>query len=136
MDDDVKIKVLMIYFRHWGVEEARQRRQRDGVHSLMRQIHGIFFRVEKSVNGVGMRFHFLIQEVALLEEWVRLTPDFFPNMIDKFLSPIGGYPFQRSTRAFSREQKLARRLGLPIWMLYRMELSEQDLLSVDSIVAW
>lgn len=137
MDNQAKIQALMIYFQHWGVEEARQRRRHEGIISLMRKTyHLFFFNGIDDANEFGGSTHFcLLQEVALLQDWVQWSPNFWPNLINEFLSEMGGYHFYRS-KTKSRQQTVSKNIGVPLWKLYKDDLSDNDLLSLDAIVAW
>lgn len=127
---DRTIQALMVYYQHWGMDEIKSRRQQEGIVSLLDKIHDVFFD-----DGERHSLSELVQEVALLNSWIYYSPNVWNNLLDHLLHQLGGYPFHKPLE-LSREFKLSQKVNLRVWEVYNMCLRDEDLLSVDAIVAW
>lgn len=140
MDDNRKIQAILIYFKHWGADEAWEQRRHQGIHRLMENIHSVFFD-----DGEEHTMKELAREVQMFNTWTTLfnthgansLPSMWFNIIDTLLRDMGGCPFDTNTYIQpSREAVVSANTKMKVWKIYDMCLSEEDLLSVDSIVAW
>jgi hypothetical protein len=135
MNNELKIRVLMIYYDHWGKEEIRQTRDQKGFMMTMDKIKALFMDFDDEDN-----FDFLT-EVRIMSEWIHYGPyatiSFTNRIIDTLLSNMGGsasilsIPMPRNM-----ESKLAKNLHLHILEVFKAELSDEEIRQTDAIVAW
>lgn len=133
MNDALKCQVFKIYFEHWGLEEIKLRRRQHGIKSTMDKIKTLFI----DDNDFATDFDF-VQEVAMMDEWVHYQPesamDFLINMVNVLLSDMGGC-VRRSIMPKSKQWSLADRFGISVRDVYMLKMNEDDVRSVDAIVA-
>lgn len=72
MDDDTKIKALMVYFRHWGVDEARARKNIHGIRKTETILQENFSGIHKMDMSNPTFWSYLIE--ALLSGMNHYTP--------------------------------------------------------------
>ena len=146
MDNNTKMKALMIYFDHWGIEEAKQRRQQEGYELTMNKINTCFFGKNNLVSKRD-----LLQEVAELEDWNNPRGGsysdklyfkyFWHKLIDLLLSGLGGdidsglkSPFEYRDARY-HHVSFARRMNINLYTMYKIGLDDpKDMLSIDAIV--
>lgn len=136
MDEDIKIQALMVYFKYWGIEEAQKTRLHQGISLLNNKIHHVFLN-----DGQEHTSEELVSEVNSFNTWTKMNnprphlPPLWYHIIDVLLESIGGCSFDNNQITPSRESIVSRNVKMKVWAVYDMCLSDEDLMSVDSIVA-
>lgn len=124
MDDNTKIQVLMVYYKHWGNEQNKIRKTIQGATQLL-----------------SMRLDIYTSVCAYLQRHTKRSKHAF---VDLLLKPIGGSftPIEFLHNCYvNRKQKLYIRLKEYMdeytldAILFGFGFTDQDTLSVDAIVA-
>lgn len=138
MDDASKIKILMIYYDHWGKEELQARKTAHGVRETLSLLRGRFETKDHTLkDGLLRMFRYLEYE-----DMVFLWSDF----ADIFLQREGCFdplssdePYEEDEILFDRKVLLETHLNLhnedTSDLIYDDEFGYEDVLSVDAIVA-
>lgn len=140
MNDNRKIQALMIYFKHWGIEEAQKHRRDQGIYLLMNKIDRVFFDQDNDDDEHTHTTPELVREIKLFNTWTsmantrRRVPSLWHSIINLFLQNVGGYSFENTMKP-TRESIVARHVNMKVWNVYDLCLSDDDLMSVDSIIA-
>ena len=139
MDDSLKIKVLMIYYDHWGKEEIKARKVVHGMNKTLSLLMERFQSEDRTLNdGLKRMFNYLCNE-----DIVFLWTDF----VDIFLQDVGGCfdalcpddPYDDDEMLFDRKIMLEDHLNITndetADIIYDNDFGYQEALSVDAIVA-
>lgn len=132
MNDELKIRALMIYYDHWGKEEIRHTRDQKAFIKTMDKIKELFAVFEDD------NFDFLT-EIRYMT-WFNYEPDekinFINRIVECLLSEIGGSASIMSIpMPMTMTSKLAKHLNINIFDVFRVELSKEEIRQVDAIVA-
>lgn len=139
MNDIVKIRVLMIYYNHWGIEELKARRAVDGINKTLHLLEDRFQTEEYTMReGLKRMFYYLSSEN---------TSFLWTEFVDILLQNCGGCfdPLQPHDLYDEDEMLFDRKImledNLDIWseesgdIIYDQDFNYQNVLSVDAIVA-
>lgn len=143
MNDADKIRALVIYFQHWGREEARARQVAQGIRETMRLLR-VFCADEEGEESLAERLGQLVGHIGTSRYlWVECA--------DVLLNECGGgFPFSEvrdeegffydeEELLFDRKSVLEDNLNLlnedTAYMIYDEDFDYDDVLSVDAIVA-
>lgn len=140
MDDPLKIKVLMIYYDHWGKEELKARKVVHGINKTLSALTERFQSEDRTLNdGLRRMFNYLCNE-----DMVFLWTDF----VDIFLQDMGGcfetlsssdHPYDEDEMMFDRKILLEDHLNIindeTADIIYDNDFGYRETLSVDAIVA-
>jgi len=141
MDDFLKIKVLMIYYDHWGKDEIRARKADYGVKKTMEILQTRFHAQQNTRLHTTLErmFHYLIHDHAFQEiyiVWIDFTEVFLQSFAFEMLLDYDYYT--EIGRMDAWKNRLCGSLRLKdeesILLLYN-ELRPHEILSVDAIVA-
>lgn len=138
MEDVSKIRALMIYYDHWGKEELRSRKTAYGIHKTLSLLQERFQTQDRTLmEGLRRMFHYLGQE-DMIFLWSEFVDIFFQREGFAMLLDYEYYATEDG-RMDAWKNRLCNSLHLEeeerILFLYN-ELSPQEVLSVDAIVAW
>lgn len=136
MDDASKIKVLMIYYDHWGKEELQARKTANGIHKTLSLLQMRFQTQDHTlIEDLQKMFHSMEYSDRVFF-WTEFVNIFF--QMKSFDIFDNGYYATEDGRMDTWKNRLCNSLLLEeeesILFLYN-ELSPQDVLSVDAIVA-
>lgn len=141
MDDCMKIKVLMIYYDHWGAQEIRARKAVDGINKTISLLKDRFQTEEHSLeHGMKRFFHYMCDDEAHF-----VCTEF----VDIFLEDCGGcfepiwtgdpYDYDEEEMIFDRKILLEDHLNIvndeTADIIYDQDFGHDDALSVEAIVA-
>ena len=139
MEDVLKIKVLMIYYDHWGKDEIQARKVVHGLEKTCSLLSQHFQTKDRTTEDALKRmFHYLCNE-----DVVFLWTDF----VDIFLQDLGGCfeslsmddPYDEEEMLFDRKIMLEDHLQIvndeTADLLYDDDFGYREALSVDAIVA-
>lgn len=141
MEDALKIKVLMIYYDHWGKEEIKARKTVDGVNKTIMMLQSRFQTRDDTLLYASLQkmFHYLFHDHSFREiyvVWVDFAEIFLQSFAFEMLLDHDYY--SDHGRMDARKNRLCGSLHLEdeesILLLYN-ELSPQEVMSVDAIVA-
>ena len=141
MDDTLKIKVLMIYYEHWGKEEIRLRKTICGINKTLQTLKSRFQTRNDKVLYTCLQkmFHYMFDDSSFQEifvVWIDFTEIFLQSFAFEMLLDYDYY--NEEGRIDARKNRLCDSLRLDqeesIVLLYN-ELSQIDIMSVDAIVA-
>lgn len=141
MDDTLKIKVLMIYYEHWGKEEIKARKTVWGINKTLGTLKSRFQTRNDKVLHICLQkmFHYLFHDRSFREiyvVWIDFTEIFLQSFAFEMLLDHDYY--SEEGRMDARKNRLCGSLRLEeeesILILYN-ELSPHEVMSVDAIVA-
>lgn len=141
MDDTLKIKVLMVYYEHWGKEEIKARKTAYGADQTLTTLKSRFQTRNDQILSVCLQkmFHYLFHDHSFQElyvVWIDFTEIFLQSFAFEMLLDHNYY--SEEGRLDARKNRLCDSLRLEgeesILLLYN-ELSPQEIMSVDAIVA-
>jgi len=124
MDDSLKIKVLMIYFDHWGKEESRIYKNMDGLKKFDNHIHRTYetryetaLETMNNINMKSMRFWQSLVDCLLYDmvHWV----EYYDYMSKPVYMKI----------------KFAENIGAVFYDVAHVNMADAQMKNVDSIVA-
>jgi hypothetical protein len=139
MDDFLKIKVLMIYYDHWGRDEIRARKVVHGMNQTLCSLTERFQSEDRTVkDGLVRMFNYLCNE-DIFFLWTDFVDIFLQNLGGCFES-IGVYdPYDDDEMLFDRkfilEDHLNIRNDTTADLIYDNDFGHREILSVDAIVA-
>ena len=129
MDDNTKIRALMIYYDHWGKEELRAQKTLRGLEETMRMLD------EFDVQALMESFYDVCEQEDIHFLWTEISQLFLRNC-GGCLDPIMGDDFyDEQELLFTRNLRLMGNLNISFSELIEQEFEYQDALSVDAIVA-
>lgn len=145
MNDETKIKALMIVFTHWENESIHLRRL--GVEETIECIRKIFIiNTKKEDLSSTIRSFFkpnnwiqniVFQELSFIFDE---DPSFFDkhrqtlvSITNKLLSSLGGIPTYKPKPTLAL--KMSRRLNISLSFIELHSFSEQQLMNVDAIIS-
>lgn len=132
MDDNTKIRVLMIYYEHWGKEEIRAQKALRGIEETMRMLD------ELDVEALLESFHHVCDPYDIHFLWTEFINVFLRDC-GGCLDPIVGEDFfDPEELLFSRMVRLKHNLNrnhLLHNLSWMDDFEYHDALSVDAIVA-
>lgn len=127
MDDNTKIRVLMIYYEHWGKEEIRAQKASRGMEETMRMLDQL------DVEALLESFYHVCDRDDIHFLWTEFVHVFLQDC-GGCLDPIVGEDFfDPEELLFSRMVRLTHNLNLNLNWVDGFEYD--DALSVDAIVA-
>lgn len=124
MDDTLKIKALMIFFEHWGREEARIYKNLDGLKRFNQHIHKTYdsryetaLETLKDIDMSSLRFWYSMVDCLLpdMDHWVEYY-DFI-------------------TKPLYAKIKFAENIGAVFYDVAHMDMADEKMKQVDAIVA-
>ena len=124
MNDTMKIKALMIFYEHWGKEENRIRKNMEGANQFKNLICKSYKKryigvldVLKDCNKTNINFWYCLVECLLadMNHWV----------------PYYDYP----QHPFYIRLRFAERIGIPYGNMSHIVLDQDEMRSIDAIVA-
>jgi len=139
MDDTLKIKVLMIYYNHWGKEEIRARKITRGLDRTLGLLRTRFQTDENTIEiGLKKMFYYLCNEdVHFL--WTEFVEIFLQDLGGCFEPLLEDDFYEEEEILFDRKIILEDNLNLSnedtADLIYANDFSYEDVLSVDAIVA-
>lgn len=143
MDDNIKIKALMVYYHHWGMDEIKAERNRRALNKTMEKICELFRSKNSSPNKFNLieeiQFQtFFLREIQQMSFWSNHAPMasmcLLNQIANTLLSSIGGCnEIHPSLNSYFI--KIAKILKMNVFSIACMDMSKEDLLSVNAIVA-
>lgn len=139
MDDTLKIRVLMIYYHHWGKDEINARKTVSGLNQTIRFLQDRFQTEEYSMmEGLKRMFSYLSEDRSFVcSEFVDLFLQDVGGCFDSFLTYDDFY--DEEELLFDKKVLLEENLSILSedagYLLYDPEFSHHNVLSVDAIVA-
>jgi hypothetical protein len=139
MDDILKIKVLMIYYDHWGKEEITARKIVCGLNKTIGLLKIRFQTEENTIeNGLKKMFYYLCnEEVHFL--WTEFVEIFLQDLGGCFEPLLEDDFYEEEEMLFDRKILLEDNLNLSnedtADLIYANDFSYENVLSVDAIVA-
>lgn len=124
MDDTVKIKVLMIYFEHWGKEEARIYKNLEGLKQFHQQIH----------KNYHSRYETAFQALQKMD---KKTHRFWYSMIHCLLPRMDHWVeyYESISQPLYTKIKFAENIGATFYDVAHLNVSHAQMKNVDAIVA-
>lgn len=138
MEDASKIKVLMIYYDHWGKEELRARKTAYGINKTLSLLRERFQTQDRTlIEGLRRMFHYLGHE-DMVFLWTDFVDIFFQR--EGLLDPLSlDDPYEEEELLFDRKILLENHLNIhnedTSDMIYDDGFGYEDVMSVDAIVA-
>lgn len=142
MDDSIKIKVLMIYYDHWGKKEIRARKAVDGLNRTMFLLSERFHTDDDTEytldTGLIRLFHYMSDD-ELPYLWTEFVDIFLADCGGCFEPVLVGDPYDEEEMLFDRKIMLEDHLNITndetSDIIYDNDFGYEDALSVDAIVA-
>lgn len=141
MDDNTKIQALMVYFHHWGMYETKAEQDRKAFIKTMDKIRKVFCKENRNIDFLQeVQFKtYWVKEIQQMGSWVQGVPVasiyLLNEIADTLLSNMGGchemFPVLKKSHYF----KIAKILKMNVFSIACMDLSKEDILSVNAIVA-
>jgi hypothetical protein len=134
MNDYTKIQALMVYFHHWGRDEIKAEQDRKALHQTMDKIKTLFIDEDLEF---AQDFDF-VNEIRMMRFWVQYGPygtmNFLNRIANILLSSMGGCDnLEHSSK--NRYYQFASSLNISVLDVFRIGMTEEDMLSVNAIVA-
>lgn len=133
--DNNKINALMIYYKHWGIDEIKMSRKLTGFIQTMNKIKSLFIVPD---DDFAQDIDFLT-EVVLMESWIHYGPastmDFLNKMANVLLSNYGGVMGMYNYHHHTYEWKLAKSVGISVYHVYSIGMTDSEMRNVDAIVS-
>lgn len=126
MDDHTKIRVLMIYYEHWGKEEIRAEQIRSGINKTMDLLS------DYDLDCLFRCFYENCHSEDISFLWLEFA-NIFLQQYGECLEPMNGL-FDDEDLLFLRHETLKKNIGIHEDSM--LPLPYTDTLSVDAIVAW
>lgn len=124
MDDTLKIKALMIYFEHWGKEEARIYKNLDGLKKFDDYIYKTYdSRYETALEALKNT------DMASIQFWYSIVGCLLPGM-DHW---VEYYDFM--SKPLYVKIKFAENIGAVFYDVAHMDMADEKMKQVDAIVA-
>ena len=124
MDDTLKIKALMIFFEHWGKEEARIYKNIDGMKRFDKQIHMAYdSRYETAINA--------------LKKTDMTSQRFWSSMVDCLLPGMDHWVeyYDFITNPLHVKIRFAESIGAVYYDIAHVDITDEKMKQVDAIVA-
>lgn len=141
MDDSLKIKVLMIYYDHWGKEEIKARKIVHGINKTLFSLKKRFqFQSENRTLNDGLKrmFNYLCNE-DMVFLWTDFVDIFLQDMGGCFETLLSNDPYDEEEMLFDRKIMLEDHLNIindeTADIIYDNDFGYRETLSVDAIVA-
>lgn len=124
MDDSLKIKALMIYFEHWGKDEARIYKNLDGLKRFNEQVHSEYdsryetaLEALKNTNKNSIRFWHSVVGCLLpgMDHWVEY--------------------YDYMTKPLYAKIKFADNIGAVFYNIAHINVGDEKMKQVDAIIA-
>lgn len=133
---DWKIKVLMIYYDHWGKDEIRARKALNGLQKTIRQLEEWFPMEEEELLVKRLKRIFLY-DMDLLDRWKEFTEVLLGEALsfvheDDFLEDEDDILFERKVMFEDRLNIFNEETSD---LIYDDGFQYENILSVDAIVA-
>lgn len=133
--DHRKIEGLMVYYKHWGMDEIKKSRKITGFIATMEKIKSLF--IDDDIE-FAQDFNFL-REVMLMDNWVHYGPasaiDFINKIVDVLLADYGGSCKLYKHLHYTNYWKLAQSIGVPVHRIYCLQMTDEQMRNVDAIVS-
>ena len=124
MDDTLKIKALMIFFEHWGKEEAHIYKNLHGIKKFDEYIHRTYnSRYETALDALKDT------DMASIRFWYSMVDCLLPNM-DHW---VEYYDF--ISKPLYAKIKFAENIGAVFYDIAHMDVTDAKMKQVDAIVA-
>ena len=124
MDDTLKIKALMIYFEHWGKEEARIYENMDGLKRFDKHVHTTYdSRYETALEALKNT------DMSSTRFWYSMVDCLLPGM-DHW---VEYYDFM--TKPIYAKIKFAENIGAAFYDIAHINVAEEKMKQVDAIIA-
>lgn len=139
MNDLLKIKVLMIYYDHWGKDEIKARKTAHGINKTLSFLTERFQTEDRTVyDGLKRMFNYLCNE-DLLFLWTDFIEIFLQDLGGSFESLYTDDPYDDDEMLFDRKIMLENHLNIlnddTADIIYDNDFGYREALSVDAIVA-
>lgn len=118
MNDDTKIQVLMIYFRHWGNDEIRIRKSTQGI----QKTDAIFHECFHNLHTMDMSKHSF---------WVSLVESLLPGM-NHYLP----YDDLGDVQILYKRIRFTNDIGTTFFTIHARNVSEEQMRRINAIVAF
>ena len=129
MDDNTKIRALMIYYEHWGKEELRAQKTLSGLEETMRMLG------EYDMQALMESFYDVCEPEDMHFLWIEISQLFLRNC-GGCLDPMMEDDFyDEEELLFTRNLRLMGNLNIRFSELIEQDFEYRDTLSVDAIVA-
>lgn len=120
MNDETKIRALMVYFRHWGSEQARMRRAADGIRKTTTIIRRDFD---------GLRFC----DMSRTDFWGGLASSFLEGM--EHYTPIHYEEDDGDFRRLCARARFASDIGVSFFSPHVASASDEKMRRISAILA-
>lgn len=135
MDDNTKIKTLMIYYEHWGKDEIRAQKVVHGLGHTMSQLkEGFLMENDRLYDQLNQLFTFYSHD--LLDRWNEIAQ----RLLGETMCFSHGEEFlDEEDRLFDKKVILEHKLNIfqaeASDMIYNIDFGYENVLSVDAIIA-
>lgn len=124
MNDALKVKALMIYFEHWGKEEARIYKNLDGLKKFDEYVHATYnSRYETSLDALKDT------DMTSIQFWHSLVDCLLPGM-DHWVEYSDFI-----TKPLYAKIKFAENIGAMFYDIAHVNMDDEKMKQVDAIVA-
>lgn len=120
MDDETKIKALMIYFHYWGKDQAHRRKVIQGIQKT-ETIWNQYF------NG---HYTLAMMDMSKKSFWVHMTESLLEGMIHYM-----PYDDLGDIKPLHNCVKFADAIGASFFSVYALQLSKEEMQSLNAIIA-
>lgn len=135
MNDNIKIQALMVYFNHWGMDEIKAEQDRKAFIKTMDKIKELFIDDDLEF---FQDFDFLTEVRLMRHSWLYNGPygiiNFINKMANTLLSSMGG-SIDLDPSLNNRHYKFASAFNISVLDIFRIGMTDEDMLSVNAIVA-
>lgn len=137
MDDLLKIRVLMIYYDHWGKDELKARQTVYGLNKTLHLLEERFHTKEYTMmESLKRMFSYLSEDRSFVcSEFIDIFLQDYGGCFENFLENF----YDEDELLFDRKIILEENLNISSeesgYLLYDSDFDYQNVLSVDAIVA-
>ena len=118
----------MIYYRHWGHDQAQCLKIIHGANNTIRKVHDQFHLEHGPIN--------IIEELSQYNGWHRLGPWFWQNLTDSLLEELGGIPMEIDMVWTKNPlRRLADNTRQPISFYLKIRPNKDQVRAMDAIIA-
>lgn len=138
MDDNTKIRALMVYFRHWGKSEAQACKTVHGMNKTMMLLREEFLKdatMTKLEDELKRMHNYMFDNEDTYYLWLELADILLQDCGGCFETIMMDGLYDEEEMLLDRKMVLENNLGNECDILYDYDFGYKDVLSVDAIVA-